>query len=83
MELSPAEEKLISTLREIDRRNPAGIDGFSEAKYLESLQRMLTGAPDEAGRRYELFIKQSKGQLVDLREAQRSKSPGDDPRART
>ena len=81
MKLTPAEEKLIITLREIDRLNPLGIDAFSEAGILPTLQRIADGQAEEAGRRYKLFIQQSKGKaFVDLREAQRSKTQAEDPR---
>lgn len=83
MELTPAEARLINGLREIDRKNPAGVDGFSENNYLEILQRMIDSAAVEAARRYQLFAKQAKGgNLIDLREAQRSKRPHEDTRAR-
>ena len=81
MELTPAEEKLIITLREIDRVNPLGIDAFTEAGILPALQRIADGQAAEAGRRYQLFMQQSKRQaFVDLREAQRSKTQAEDPR---
>lgn len=82
MEVTPAEAQLIFALREIDRRNPAGIDGFSEQKYLGFFQGIADGAAAEGERRYQLFIKQTQGGvLVDLREAQRTKGLHEDPRA--
>ncbi len=82
MELTQAEARLISSLREIDRKNPAGIDGFSELAYLGIYQGMVEGAAAEAARRYQLFLKQPKGgSLIDLKEAQRSKAPFEDTRA--
>ena len=82
MELTPAEERLILTLREIDSANPAGIDDYTERHYLETLQRIVDGVPAEAGRRYRLFLKERKpGRLIDLREAQRSKRRWEDTRA--
>ena len=81
MELTQAEARLISSMREIDRKNPAGIDGFSETAYLGIFQTMIEGAAAEAARRYQLFLKQSKGSLIDLQEAQRSKRPHEDTRA--
>ena len=81
MELTPAEARLINTLREIDRANPLGIDAFTEAGILPALQRIADGQAAEAGRRYRLFIQQSKGQaFIDLRETQRSKTQENDPR---
>lgn len=83
MELTQAEARLISSMREIDRQNPAGVDGFSELAYLDIFQRMIDGAAAEAARRYQLFLNQAKGgSLIDLKEAQRSKSPHEDTRAR-
>ena len=82
MDLTPAEARLINSLREIDKRNPAGIDGITEGLYLEMFQGMITGAAAEAERRYRLFIAQSKGGLVDLREAQRRKPRHEDIRQR-
>ena len=52
MELTPAEARLINGLREIDRRNPAGIDGMTATGYLEMFQPMVDGAAVEAERRY-------------------------------
>lgn len=82
MELTQAEARLISSMREIDRKNPAGIDGFSELAYLGIFQDMIEGITAEAARRYQLFLKQPKGgSLIDLKEAQRSKRPFEDTRA--
>ena len=81
MELSPAEEAIIEAFREVDRQNPAGIDGFTTAFYLEKIRDTILYCASDAGRRYRLFLEQSKnGQLVDLREAQRPKHAWDDPR---
>ncbi len=81
MELTPAEEAIIDAFREIDRRNPAGIDGFTSAYYLEKMRDTILYCAEEAERRYQLFLEQSRGvKLVDLREAQRSKHKWDDPR---
>ena len=83
MKLTPEEEALIKTLREIDRRNPAGIDGYTEAAHLSMCMTIASGGAAEAGRRYKLFLKQRRrGQLVDLREARREKTAADDPRPR-
>lgn len=82
MELTPAESRLITTLREIDRVNPAGVDGFSGRSYLDMFQSLVDGAAAEAARRYQLFLTQSKGNLIDLQEAQRLKRPHEDTRAR-
>lgn len=84
MELTPEEARLIESLREIDRQNPAGIDGYTTAFYLAMVQDIITGAgaAAEAGRRYRLFLNQTKGKVVDLREAQRSKERFEDLRAR-
>ena len=83
MELTPAEAHLIESLREIDRQNPAGIDGMTTAFYISLLQNILTNGDvaAEAGRRYQLFLKQAKGKVVDLREARRSKARFEDLRA--
>ena len=81
MELTPAEEALIDAFREVDRRNPAGIDGFTSAHYLEAMRGSILHCAEEAGRRYQLFLEQSNnGNLIDLREAQSSKHKWDDPR---
>lgn len=81
MELTPAEARLINTLREIDRANPLGIDAFTEAAILPALQRIADGEAAEAGRRYQLFIAQSKTQaFIDIKEAQREKTEANDPR---
>lgn len=83
MELTQAEARLISSMREIDQKNPAGIDGFSELAYLGIFQSMVDSAAAEAARRYQLFLKQAKGgSLIDLKEAQRSKQRHEDTRAR-
>lgn len=83
MELTPAEARLINGLREIDRRNPAGIDGMTAAAYLDMFQPMVDGAAVEGERRYKLFIAQTKGGgFVDLREAQRRKLRHEDTRQR-
>ena len=82
MELTPAEAKLINTLRQIDKENPLGIDGYTEEYHIELCLRMTGGAAAEAGRRYRLFLAESKAQpLIDLTEAQRSKSRWEDTRA--
>ena len=84
MELTPEETRLIEALREIDRQNPAGIDGYTSAFYLATAQDLITrtGAAAEAGRRYRLFLQQTKGKIVDLREARRRKERFEDLRAR-
>ena len=75
MKLTPAEETLIKTLREIDRRNPAGIDGFTTASHLAMCQTIATGGAQEGGRLYQLFIKQArKTPIVNLWEIQRQKA---------
>lgn len=43
MELTPAEERFIKSLRAIDERNPLGIDGFSVSNILPTLQRVVEG----------------------------------------
>ena len=81
MELTPAEKELIETLREIDRQNPAGIDNYTEASHLAMCITIAAGGVREARKHYQLFLDQSKnGNLIDLREAQRSKHKWDDPR---
>lgn len=81
MKLSPEEERLIKSLRELDHKNPAGVDGYSEANILPTLQRIVDGLIPNAARRYKLFLKQSKGKVIDLQEAQRPKFAEDDPRS--
>ena len=82
MKLSPKEEELVNALRDIDKANPLGIDAFTEETHIAICLQIVRGAAQEAGRRYRLFLKQSKtGTLIDLREAQRSKTRADDPRA--
>ncbi len=83
MDLTPAEEAIIDAFREVDRQNPAGIDGFTSAYYLSAMRDAVLHCAAEAGRRYQLFLEQSRGgQLIDLREAQRSKHKWDDPRGK-
>ena len=82
MELTPAEERLINTLRQIDKNNPLGIDGYTEKAHIEICLKMIDGAAAEAGRRYRLFLVESEAQpLIDLTEAQRNKSRCEDTRA--
>ena len=82
MKLTPEEETLIHTLREIDRQNPAGVDGFTESSHLAMCMTIANGGAAEARRRYRLFLRQTQGgQLVDLREAQRGKTAESDPRS--
>ena len=82
MELTPAEAKLITTLRQIDKENPLGIDGYTEERYIDICLLCVSRAPAEAGRRYRLFLAESKRQpLIDITEAQRSKSRYEDTRA--
>ena len=74
MKLTPAEERLITTLRQIDKNNPLGVDGFTGSYYTAFLLRGLEGIPEEAGRRYQNFLQQSLGAaVIDLREARRPK----------
>ena len=83
MELTPNEEQLINTLRQIDKENPLGIDNYTEETYIDFCLRCINSIPAEAGRRYRLFLAQSKEQpLIDITEAQRSKNRWDDVRAR-
>ena len=82
MKLTAEEENLINRLREIDRRNPLGIDEYTESAYIGIFQKILTTIPEEAERRYKLFIEESKTKpFVDITEAQRSKGPHEDLRA--
>lgn len=75
MELTPAEEALIKTLREIDRKNPAGVDGFSEEEHIDMFMAIASSAVKEGERRYRLFLKESRRQpIIDLAEAQRPKT---------
>ena len=84
MELTPTEERLINTLRQIDKNNPLGVDGYTGSYYISFMLRGLDGIPEEAGRRYQLFLKQSQGKaFVDLREAQQPKYEYNDPRHRS
>ena len=83
MKLTREEETLINALREIDRQNPLGIDNYSESAYIGICMTIISRIPAEAGRRYRLFLKQCQdGQLIDLREAQRSKHQYEDLRGR-
>lgn len=83
MELTKEEEQLIKCLREIDKQNPLGIDAYTESAYIDICLRILSGAASEAGRRYKLFLSESKRQpLVDISEAQRHKQRYEDTRAR-
>ena len=83
MNLSPAEENLINTLRQIDTANPLGIDNYTEEVFIDLCQRCISFAPAEAGRRYRLFLEESKRQpLIDISEAQREKAAYEDTRAR-
>lgn len=82
MELTPEEEKLLNAFREVDRQNPAGIDNFTTAFYIDHFTSVLSGLAAEAGRRYRLFLSECEHKpLVDLTEAQRSKKPFEDLRA--
>ena len=81
MELTAKEEKLINTIREIDKVNPLGIDDYTSDFLLNMFLKMAEIYPPEAARRYELFLKQSKGKkFVDIREAQRPKQRFEDIR---
>ena len=74
MELTPAEERLINTLRQIDKNNPLGVDGYTGSYYISFMLHGLDGIPEEAGRRYQNFLQQSRGKaVIDLREARRPK----------
>lgn len=82
MKLTPEEETLIHTLREIDRQNPAGVDGFTTASHFAMCMTIAKGGAAEARRRHRLFLRQTQGgHLVDLREAQRGKTAESDPRS--
>ena len=82
MELTPAEERLIKALREIDAENPLGIDAYTEDAYIEMCLRAIGGAAAAAGRRYRLFLEESKGKpSIDITEAQRHKAKYEDTRA--
>lgn len=82
MELTPEEERLIKALRKIDEINPLGIDGYTEATYIDICLRAVSSATVEAERRYRLFLAESKRQpLIDITEAQRSKQRYEDLRA--
>ncbi len=83
MELTPAEERLIKALREIDAENPLGIDGWTAEYHTEICLKAIGGAAAEAGRRYRLFLEESKAQpLIDITEAQRHKENYEDLRAK-
>lgn len=82
MKLTQTEETLIKALREIDEANPLGIDDYSEDRYIELCLKAIGGAADEAGRRYQLFLEESKGKpFIDITEAQRYKAKYEDTRA--
>lgn len=81
MKLTPEEETLIKALREIDRRNPAGVDNFTTAEHLSMCMTIARSGIENGGKRYKLFLKQARrGQLIDLQEVHRAKFPADDPR---
>ena len=81
MKLSAEEENLINRVREIDRRNPLGIDGYTENAYIDICLKLLISTPEEAGRRYKLFVEESKKQaFIDIKEAQREKARYEDLR---
>ena len=83
MMLTQKEEMLINALREIDQQNPLGIDGWTEDCHIEICLRAIGGAAAEAGRRYRLFLAESKAQpFIDIKEAQRRKERFEDLRAR-
>ena len=82
MKLTEKEEMLINSLREIDRRNPAGIDAITEDAYIDMFFSIIAPAAADGERRYKLFMNQAKGKIVDLREAQRQKLPFEDTRQR-
>lgn len=81
MELTQAEARLINALREIDRVNPLGIDGYTEAAYIDMLSAPLPEAAAEAGRRYRLFMGERRQAPEDIAEARRPKSAFEDKRA--
>lgn len=81
MKLSAEEENLINRLREIDRLNPLGIDGYTESAYINIFMKILVTIPEEAGRRYKLFTEECKKQaFIDIKEAQRTKERYEDLR---
>ena len=83
MELTPAEERLIKALREIDAENPLGIDGWTAEYFAGVCLKAIGGTAAEAGRRYRLFLEESKAQpLIDITEAQRHKENYEDLRAK-
>ena len=74
MELTQAEKRMINALRQIDKNNPLGIDGYTGEHYIDILLPVLDGIADIAREHYQQFLKQSRGKtLIDLREAQRPK----------
>ena len=82
MELTQEEKHLIEILREIDKKNPLGVDAYTENHYIETFVRVLEGVAEEAGRRYRAFIEEKHpGKLIDLQEAQRGKRRWEDTRS--
>lgn len=82
MELTPAEINLIETLRQIEKENPLGIDDYTEEAFINICLQAVSFAPAEAGRRYRLFLEESKRQpFIDITEAQRCKASYEDLRA--
>ena len=81
MELTPEEARLINALREIDRVNPIGVDGYTTDAFLTPDIHIAESAAREAKRRYLLFQEQRKtGGIIDLKEVQRPKATREDPR---
>ena len=81
MTLTQAEEKLITTLRQIDKANPAAIDGFTTASHLAMCQTIASGGLEEGALRYQRFLKQAKRQpVVNLLEVQQRKAATGKPR---
>ena len=82
MELTPEEERLIKALRKIDEVNPLGIDGYTASRNITLALDLATITADQAGRRYQRFIAESKRQpFIDITEAQRKKQRYEDMRA--
>lgn len=67
MELTDQEQRLIEALRQLDKVNPSGADGYSSAGYLPHLIRIAEGLLPSAKEAHERFLKESaRDHIVDL-----------------
>lgn len=67
MELTDQEQRLIEALRQLDKVNPSGADGYSSAGFLPHLIRIADGLVPKAKAAHERFLKESaQDHIVDL-----------------